>query len=419
MKTAIVTDFLNQFGGAEIVTHQIASLFPDADIYTMIAEDEIINTYFGDHKVIEHPKFKDSGWRKKHYRKLLPFYPTYIEDFDLTGYDLVISSSYLWAKAVLCRPETLHISYVHTPIRQAWVKYHEYLRDENDIGRFTRPILRFVMNYLRIWDVSAANRVDYFIANSSTVQKRIASIYRREARVIHPPIKVDEYQNYKNTGGDTGQADRHNAPDGDAGGEASRNDSGESPGNKGTVRNDSGNSGDTGAPGDYYITVGRLVPYKRVDLLIESFNQTPDRKLYIAGAGNDRERLQSLAESDNITFLGFVDEAAKTELVANARAFLFAAEEDFGMSPVEAMALGTPVIGFSRGGTRDYIREGVNGRFFDEQTPRSLLQAIKAFERQEFERETIIQSVTHFDEKHFRRKIKNFIEEKIEEHAVG
>src|SRR5690625_3352067 len=374
MKTAIVTDFLNQFGGAEIVTHQIASLFPDADIYTMIAEDEIINTYFGDHKVIEHPKFKDSGWRKKHYRKLLPFYPTYIEDFDLTGYDLVVSSSYLWAKAVLCRPETLHISYVHTPIRQAWVKYHEYLRDENDIGRFTRPILRFVMNYLRIWDVSSANRVDYFIANSSTVQKRIASIYRREARVIHPPIKVDEYQNYNNTDG------RHS---------------------------------------DYYITVGRLVPYKRVDLLIESFNQTPDRKLYIAGTGNDRERLQSLAESENITFLGFVDEAVKIELVANARAFLFAAEEDFGMSPVEAMALGTPVIGFSRGGTRDYIREGVNGRFFDEQTPQSLLQAIKAFERQEFDRETIIGSVTHFDEKHFQGKIKNFIDEKIDEHGIG
>lgn len=372
MKTAIVTDFLNQYGGAEIVTHQIASLFPEADIYTMIAEEEILSKYFANHKVVEHPKLKDSRWRRKHYRKLLPLYPTYIEDFDLTGYDLIISSSYLWAKGVLCRPEALHISYVHTPIRQAWVKYHEYLRNENDIGRFSRLILRYVMNYMRIWDVSTSNRVDYFIANSTTVQKRIESIYRREAQVIHPPIKVDRYKDkYKDCEDE-----------------------------------------------DYYITVGRLVPYKRVDLLIEAFNQTPDRKLLVAGAGNDSERLKALAESDNITFLGFVDEETKTELTAKASAFLFAAEEDFGMSPVEAMALGTPVIGFSKGGTRDYIREEVNGRFFDEQTPGSLLRAIDAFEQQTFDRKTVKQSVTHFDEKHFRQKIKTFVEEKIKEHGV-
>lgn len=371
MKTAIVTDFLNQFGGAEIVTHQIASLFPEADIYTMIAEEEIIREYFSGHRVIEHPKLKNSRWRRKHYRKLLPFYPTYIEDFDLTGYDLVISSSYLWAKAVLSRPETLHISYIHTPIRQAWVKYHEYLQNENDIGRFTRPILRYVMNYLRIWDVSTANRVDYFIANSSTVKRRIESIYRREARVIHPPIKVESYKekNYENADGE-----------------------------------------------NYYITVGRLVPYKRVDVLIEAFNKSPDRKLFIAGAGNDGERLKDLAKSDNISFLGFVDEEVKTELVAKAKAFLFAAEEDFGMSPVEAMALGTPVIGFSKGGTRDYIMENVNGQFFEKQTPDSLLKAIEAFERQTFEREAIIRSVTHFDEKNFRKRLKAFVDEKYQEH---
>ncbi|SMO65356.1 glycosyltransferase [Fodinibius sediminis] len=367
MKTAIITDFLNQFGGAEIVTNQIASLFPDADIYTMIAEDEIVNKYFANHKVVEHPKLRDSRWRRKHYRKLLPFYPTYIEDFDLRDYDLVISSSYLWAKAVLCRPETLHISYVHTPIRQAWVKYHEYLYNENDIGRFTRPILRYVMNYLRIWDVATANRVDYFIANSTTVKKRIEHIYRRPARVIHPPIKVEAYR------------DKYTQ-----------------------VEN-----------GDYYITVGRLVPYKRVDLLIETFNEFPDRKLLIAGAGNDSERLKALAKSDNISFLGFVDEETKTELVAKAKAFLFAAEEDFGMSPVEAMALGTPVIGFAKGGTRDYIKEGVNGLFFEEQTSDSLRQAITTFEQQAFDREGVIDSVAHFDEKHFRQQFKAFVDEKL------
>lgn len=370
MKTAIITDFLNQLGGAEIVTHHIASLFPDADIYTMFAEEEVTDTYFKGHQIIEHPKLKDSNWRKKHYRKLLPLYPTYVEDFDLTEYDLVISSSYLWAKGVLCRPDTMHISYVHTPMRQAWVKYHEYLYNENDIGKLTRTALRYVMNYLRIWDVTSANRVDHFIANSSTVQHRIENIYRRKAKVIHPPIEVDKYHN------------KHQDIDQKA----------------------------------YYITVGRLVPYKRVDLLIEAFNKSTDRKLLIAGAGNDEERLKSLTKSDNITFLGFVDEETKTELVAQAKAFLFAAEEDFGMSPVEAMALGTPVIGFGKGGTRDYIQEGVNGCFFNRQEPDSLLKAITTFERKSFDREKIRQSVGQFDEKHFRNQFSNFVEAKLKEH---
>lgn len=370
MKTAIVTDFLNQLGGAEIVTYQIASLFPKADIYTMFAEKQVVDTYFSDHRVIEHPKMKDSAWRQKHYRKLLPLYPTYIEDFDLSGYDLVISSSYLWAKAVLCRPETLHISYVHTPMRQAWVKYHEYLRNENDIGRFTRTILRYVMNYLRMWDLSSTNRVDHFIANSTTVQRRIEQIYRRDAEVIHPPIKVEHYKN-KHAG----------------------------------VRTE-----------DYYITVGRLVPYKRVDLLIETFNELPDRKLYILGSGNDMERLKKLKKSENITFCGFVDEETKTEMTAKARAFLFAAEEDFGMSPVEAMALGTPVIGFGKGGTRDYIKPDINGCFFNEQKVESLSQAIHNFDQKNFSREAIKKSVTHFDEKHFRRQIQSFIDKKLLTH---
>lgn len=370
LKTAIVTDFLNQFGGAEIVTHQIASLFPRADIYTMFGERDVIDTYFKGHKVFEHPKIKDSSWRQKHYRKLLPLYPTYVEDFDLTGYDLVISSSYLWAKGVLSRPDTLHISYVHTPMRQAWVKYHEYLKNENDIGRLTRTVLRYVMNYLRIWDVSTANRVDHFIANSTTVQRRIEDIYRRKAEVIHPPIKVSGYQNKH------AQIEQK----------------------------------------EHYITVGRLVPYKRVDVLVEAFNRSTNRELYIAGAGNDSDRLKKLATSDNIHFLGFVDEETKTKLVAQAKAFLFAAEEDFGMSPVEAMALGTPVIGFGQGGTRDYIQNGINGSFFDQQTPESLLRAIEKFEEKNFDPQTVKQSVTKFDEEYFRSKIETFIEEKIREH---
>lgn len=369
MKTAIITDFLNQLGGAEIVTHQIATLFPEADIFTMMAEQEVVDTYFGNHRIIEHPKMKDSGWRRRHYRKLLPLYPTYVEDFDLRAYDLVISSSYLWAKGILCRPRTLHISYVHTPMRQAWIKYHEYLKNENDIGRFTRTALRYVMNYLRLWDQSTANRVDYFIANSTTVQRRIKKIYQRKSKVIHPPIKVQKYRNL----------------------EAER--------------------------GDYYITVGRLVPYKRVDLLVETFNQLPDKKLYILGSGNDMDRLKDLKKSENIHFKGFVDEDTKTKLTAGAKAFLFAAEEDFGMSPVEAMAVGTPVIGYGRGGTRDYIKPNINGQFFNNQSVKSLTNAIHRFEQQEFDHREIRNSVRPFDESEFIKHMQSFIDDKLQEHA--
>lgn len=366
MKTAIVTDFLVQLGGAEIVTREIASLFPEADIYTLMARDEVIHTHFRNRRITEHPKFRDSRFRRRYYRKLLPFYPTYMEDFDLREYDLVISSSYLWAKGILCRPDATHISYIHTPIRQAWTKYHDYLYDENDIGRFSRFLMRYVMNYMRLWDVTSANRVDHFIANSTTVQTRINQIYRREAAVIHPPVAVRKLK-------ETTEGRRR---------------------------------------GDYYVTVGRLVPYKRIDLLIELFNAMPRQKLLIAGKGNDRSRLEKLAASDNITFLGYVDEQKKNTLVAEARGFLFAAEEDFGMSPVEAMALGTPVLGYGRGGTRDYIQPGVNGLFFDRQNKESLQHAFDEFRDTPFDPEQVRDSVAHFDRRFFSDKLQAFIREK-------
>src|SRR5699024_10066792 len=284
----------------------------------MMSEQKVVDTYFEDHRNITDPKMQDSRWRRKHYRKLLPLYPTYVEDFDLREYDLIISSSYLWAKGVLRHPEALHISYVHTPMRQAWVKYHEYLANENDIGSFTRTALRYVMNYLRIWDQSTANRVDHFIANSTVVQQRIEKIYRRKAEVIHPPIKVEQYDNIETT-----------------------------------------NKRD-----DYYITVGRLVPYKRVDLLIETFNQLPDRKLYIHGDGKEMQRIKILKESKDRHLKGLVDDDTKAKRTAGARAWRLAAEEDFCMSAVEAMALGTPAVGFGQGGSRDYRQPAINVCFF-------------------------------------------------------
>lgn len=368
MKKAIVTDFLIQQGGAEQVTRELANLFPKADIFTLLAAPDILDKYFSGRNVIQHPKLKDSYIRRKYYRKILPFYPTYIEDFDLSSYDLIISSSYLFAKGVLCNPDSLHISYVHTPMRQAWTKYHEYLHNENDIGRFSRLFLRYVMNYLRLWDVSSSNRVDYFIANSSTVQRRIKNIYRRDAALIHPPVKVEELGNIRQI-------------------------------NK----------------SDYYVTVGRLVPYKKVELLIKTFNQLPDKKLYIVGDGNNRRQLEKMAESSNITFTGYIDEASKIELMSKAKAFLFAAEEDFGMSPVEALALGTPVIAYNKGGARDYIQENINGHFFDQQNEDCLRKALMKFEQSTFDPKTIHRSVKSFDETFFRHNIKSFIEQKVEE----
>ncbi|HLR32055.1 MAG TPA: glycosyltransferase, partial [Fodinibius sp.] len=349
MKVAIITEYLLQSGGAEKVIAAIAELYPEADIFTLIGDEKVINKHFKDHKVIEHPAFRNAKWKRKYYRMLFPLYPTYIEDFDLSGYDLVISSSYLWAKGVLTNLDAVHISYVHTPMRQAWVKYHEYMNNENDIGSIKRFFLRYVMNYVRLWDVVNSNRVDYFIANSTTVKRRIEKIYRRSAQVIHPPIEVEHHHKHA-------QLDF----------------------------------------GSHYVTLGRLVPYKRVDLLIEAFNQCPERELYIMGDGNDRERLEQLSSSPNIHLMGYVDEDQKMDILASARGFLFAAEEDFGMSPVEAMAAGIPVVGYGKGGTRDYIVEGINGTFFAEQTPESLLKAVDRFEEMNFDKQEIIRSVEHF-----------------------
>lgn len=368
MKTAIVTDFLIQYGGAEQVTRELANLFPKADIYTLIATPDLIKEYFPGRTVFQHPKLESSYFRRKYYRKIMPLYPTYIEDFDLRNYDLAISSSYLFAKGILCGPDTLHISYVHTPMRQAWIKYHEYLRNENDVGAFTTLLLRYVMNYIRLWDVSSSNRVDYFIANSSTVKRRIKNIYQRDATVIHPPVKVEKYRN--------------TYPQ---------------------VKKE-----------DYYITVGRLVPYKNVELLIKTFNKLQNRKLYIVGDGNDRKRLEKMAQSSNITFTGYTEGTEKVELLSKAKAFLFAAEEDFGISPVEAMACGTPVIAYHKGGARDYIREGINGCFFKRQNTDCLHETLLKFEQMKFDPKQIYRSVKSFDEKHFRKEIKAFVGQKIE-----
>ncbi|MDR8394279.1 glycosyltransferase [Aliifodinibius sp. S!AR15-10] len=366
MKVAIVTDYLLQLGGAEKVTSAIASMYPDADIYTLICDDKVKEKHFKGREIIEHPAFKDSWFKRKFYRLFVPMYPTYIEDFDFSGYDLIISSSYLWAKGILPDMEATHVSYVHTPIRQAWVKYHEYLHNENDIGRIKRFFLRFVMNYIRMWDVSSSKRVDHFIANSTTVKKRIEHIYRREASVIHPPIEISEHSKHVKS-----------------------------------------------RFGDYYVTLGRLVPYKRIDLLIEAFNQCPTRKLYIMGDGNDMERLKELTQSPNIHFMGYVDDETKYRVLSHAKGFLFAAEEDFGMSPIEAMATGVPVLGYNKGGTRDYIQDGINGTFFEEQNSRSLLKALDRFENMNFSKEEIVGSVKKFSEARFKYQFTEFMEDKV------
>lgn len=366
LRVAIITEYLLQSGGAEEVVSAISELYPQADIFTLIGDDEVIEKHFKNHTVIEHPAFQGSRWKRKFYRMLFPLYPTYIEDFDLSGYDLVISSSYLWAKGVLTDMEATHISYVHTPMRQAWVKYHEYLNNENDIGPVKRYFLRFFMNYIRIWDVVNSNRVDYFVANSRTVKRRIEKIYRREATVIHPPVEVAELN-------------EHAQPD----------------------------------FGTHYVTLGRLVPYKKVDLLIKAFNQSPDRELYIMGDGNDRQRLQKLAASPNIHIMGYVDNKTKIRYLSTARGFLFAAEEDFGISPVEAMACGVPVIGYGKGGTRDYIIDGLNGIFFDRQTPDALLEAIEQFEKMSFSKQEIMNSVSQLSKGSFKYQFESFVKNKL------
>ena len=335
LRIAIVHEWFVSYAGSERVVEQILNLFPNADLFAVVDFLDDSKRGFIQHKKVTTTFIQKLPFAKNKFRQYLPLMPLAIEQLDLSAYDLIISSSHAVAKGVLTSPHQLHISYVHSPIRYAWDLQHQYLQESNLERGIKSWIARWILHQMRIWDTRTANGVDLFIANSEFIARRIQKVYRRSARVIYPPVDLQNYaiQEQKQ---------------------------------------------------DFYLTASRLVPYKRIDLIVEAFSQMGDRQLIVIGDGEQMAKIRSKA-GRNIKFLGHLEPLQLREFMQNAKAFVFAAEEDFGITPVEAQACGTPVIAYRRGGVCESVRgldgDRPTGVFFPKQTAESICTAVLEFEK--------------------------------------
>lgn len=356
-KVAVVHDWLNGMRGGEKVLEELLDLFPQADIYTLFLEENKISQKIKNHSIYASNLNRKSFIRKR-YKHFLPLFPSAIEAFDLSSYQLVVSISHCAAKGVITAPDAVHISYVNSPMRYIWDQYYSYFGDLKGIKKW---FIRRQATKLRMWDVSSAQRVDWFIGNSHFIKKRIQKYYRRDADVIHPPVDTDFFQ-----------PSQHPKQ-------------------------------------DFFLTVSALVPYKEVKLLIETFNQTGDR-LIVVGKGPEEKRLKKMAKS-NISFKKDLSPEALRELFQQATAFVFAGIEDFGIVFVEAMACGTPVIAYAKGGVLDIVDQN-SGFLFSEQTVASISQSLEKIKKNPMNPSIIRKNSLKFSRETFKRKIKDFLEEK-------
>lgn len=349
MRTAIVHYWLLHRRGGEKVLEALCRLLPDADIFTLFCDPRSLSEEVRLHRITT--SFLNP--LRRGYRSLLPLMPMALENFDLRGYDLVISSESGPAKGVITSSRTRHLCYCHTPMRYLWDLYHDY-RNEWTGSRWKRAAMTPLTNYLRVWDFAAAARVDQFIANSENVRQRIRKTYRRDAEVVHPPVAVDSFY--------------HRPAE------------------------------------DYYLIVSELVAYKRIDSVVRQFSAS-GRRLRIAGDGPEYRYLRAIGAA-NVEFLGRVGDAELRELYAGCRAFLLPGEEDFGITPVEALASGKPVIALGRGGVLETVPAS-GGFFYDEPTPEGIAEAVARFERTEREiRPSALQAwARRFNEAEFARKM--------------
>lgn len=326
-RVALVHDWLTSYRGGERVLEAIAELFPDAEIYTLFHVPGTYGSRLSQHPI--RPSWLNRLPGVRHfYRYYLPLFPLGIESFDLSHYDLVISSSTCVAKGVIVGPSTRHVCYCNTTMRYIWDQYPQYF------GKGVMRVLAApIAHYLRIWDVTSSARVDRFIANSKYIESRIQKYYRRDSVVVHPFVDLDRFTPKTNAGG------------------------------------------------DFYLIVSALVPYKRLDLAIEAFNHL-QKPLKIVGSGPMEKKLRATA-GDTIEFLGPIRDAELASLYQRARALIFPGTEDFGITPLEAMASGTPVIAYGQGGVLETVVGGTTGLFFDEPTAQALSESVRVFERQE------------------------------------
>jgi hypothetical protein len=339
LRIAVVHDWLDTWRGGENVLAEILRVFPEADLYTLV--DFLPDAHranLGGKRAVTSFLQRLPGARK-YFRALLPLFPRAIESLDVGGYDLVISSSHAVAKGVRTARGQLHVCYCHTPMRYAWDLRDEYLGAHGLASGIRGALARGMLDRLRDWDLRSSDRVTHFVANSQYIRDRIARCYGRDATVIHPPVDVDFFT----------PADDCVAP----------------------------------SARGYYATASRWVPYKRMDLVAAAFRDLPERRLLMAGDGPDAARVRAAAGA-NVELVGELARERLRDLLRGARAFVFAADEDFGILPLEAQACGTPVIAYGRGGSLETIRDGddenATGMFFSVQTPEAIAAAVRVFD---------------------------------------
>ena len=368
IKKAVVHDWFAGYAGSERVVESITNIFPDVPVHVLfnLLTEKEQNIVTKNSKVITSFIQKLPGIKNNH-RKYLPLFPYAVEQFDLSNYDLILTSSHAVAKGVLTNSNQLHICYCHTPIRYAWDLTHQYLKESNLNRGLFGLFAKIILHYIRIWDASNVNRVDYFMANSNYIKKRIKKVYGKDSEVIYPPVDTEKF--------------------------------------KCETQKD-----------NYYLTASRLVPYKRIDLIAQAFTNMPDKKLIIVGDGPEEKKIKTHS-GKNIEFVGYQHVEALVKYMQKAKAFIFAADEDFGIMVVEALSCGTPVIAFNKGGVMETIKNGESGVLFNEQSVDSIIDAVKTFEKKEnnFDSISLSNYAKQFDRKMFEEKYNKFVTDKCEE----
>ncbi|MDC7705875.1 glycosyltransferase [Vogesella indigofera] len=373
---AIVCDWLESYAGAERVIEEIINIFPQAEIFAVVDFVAKEDRGFLKDKPVKTTFIQKLPFARKFYRHYLPLMPFAIEQLDLRNYDIIISSSHAVAKGIITSPDQLHVSYIHSPLRYAWDMQNEYLEQSGIRSGIKSCLIRYLLHKIRIWDVTSAQRIDHIIANSRFIAKRIKKVYNRTADVIYPPVDISTFQ--------PGTKNRKN----------------------------------------YYITVSRLVGYKKIELIIDAFRNLPDEKIIIVGDGPEKKKLMENLPG-NVTLLGFQPQEKITSLLQEAKAFIFAAREDFGIAPVEAQACGTPVIAFNAGGAMETIvnidRENPTGILYELQNKESIINAIQIFNKnlEKITSENCRNQAEKFSSATFRENMKNYIEKSWKTHIAN
>lgn len=376
MRVAIVHDWLTGMAGGEQVVKQLLQVYPSADVFTMVDFMPAADRGFLAGHTVRTSFIQRLPFARRRYRAYLPLMPLAVEQLDMTGYDIVISSSSSVAKGVITGPDQCHVAYVHSPMRYAWDLQHLYLREARLVRGLRSMFARAILHYMRLWDGRTAAGVDRFVANSRFIARRIGKVYGRTADVIYPPVDIDHFT--------VGMAKE-----------------------------------------DVYVTASRFVPYKRVPLIVEAFRAMPEKRLIVIGDGPEMRAVRAAA-GPNVTITGRLDDAGLRDHLRRAKAFVFAAEEDFGITPVEAQACGTPVIAYGRGGVLETIRGRDTdmprtGFFFSEQTAASLIACVRRADGElaKISPQACRANAERFGSARYRAEMKAYIDAAAAEHCAA